>query len=128
MDQIEIEIVKRSEGNPFLFVNQYKFYYCYSYKTNTNIHWQCKNFKKLKCKGTAITNSIESNAILISGIPKHKRTCIPNLQSNVPMPTAPTSMPYYSDPIAATTTTSVSTAATPSVSSFIDSEDPNMLK
>uniref|UniRef100_A0A914NZJ1 C2H2-type domain-containing protein n=1 Tax=Panagrolaimus davidi TaxID=227884 RepID=A0A914NZJ1_9BILA len=48
--------------------------------------------------------------------------CIPNLQLNNPMTTTPTSMSYYSDPIVAThgtppLTTSVSVAATPSVSS-----------
>uniref|UniRef100_A0A914Q323 RRM domain-containing protein n=1 Tax=Panagrolaimus davidi TaxID=227884 RepID=A0A914Q323_9BILA len=60
-------------------------------------------------------------------------TCIPNLQLNIPRPKIPTTMPYYSDPTAAAygappLTTSVSTAATPSVSSLINSEDPNMLK
>uniref|UniRef100_A0A914P0E9 Uncharacterized protein n=1 Tax=Panagrolaimus davidi TaxID=227884 RepID=A0A914P0E9_9BILA len=55
-------------------------------------------------------------------------TCIPNLQSTIPIPTTPTSMPYYSDPTAAAAygapplTTSVSVAATPSVSSVINSE------
>uniref|UniRef100_A0A914PVE6 Uncharacterized protein n=1 Tax=Panagrolaimus davidi TaxID=227884 RepID=A0A914PVE6_9BILA len=55
--------------------------------------------------------------------------CIPNLQLDNPMPTTPTSMPYYSDPITAATygtpplTTSASTAATPSVSSLINSEE-----
>uniref|UniRef100_A0A914PYJ0 Uncharacterized protein n=1 Tax=Panagrolaimus davidi TaxID=227884 RepID=A0A914PYJ0_9BILA len=60
-------------------------------------------------------------------------TCIPNLQLNIPMPTIPTTMPYYSDPTTAAydtspLTTFVSTAATPSVSSFIDSKDPSMVK
>uniref|UniRef100_A0A914R0V6 Endonuclease/exonuclease/phosphatase domain-containing protein n=1 Tax=Panagrolaimus davidi TaxID=227884 RepID=A0A914R0V6_9BILA len=60
-------------------------------------------------------------------------TCIPNSQLNNPMPTTPTSMPYYSDPTAATygtppLTTSVSTAAMPSVSSLINSENLNMIK
>uniref|UniRef100_A0A914Q4A1 FLYWCH-type domain-containing protein n=1 Tax=Panagrolaimus davidi TaxID=227884 RepID=A0A914Q4A1_9BILA len=125
-----IEIIKvKGNKHPFLFVNQYQFYY--NYNTNTNIHWQCKNYKKWKCKSRAITNSIETNAILIDGNFGH--TCIPNLQSNIPMPTTPTSMPYYSDPTAAThgtppLTTSVSVAATPSISSLINSEDPNMLK
>uniref|UniRef100_A0A914PP50 FLYWCH-type domain-containing protein n=1 Tax=Panagrolaimus davidi TaxID=227884 RepID=A0A914PP50_9BILA len=94
-------------------------------------YWQCKNYKKCKCNGRAITNSIQPNAILIGGNFDH--TCIPNLQSNIPMPTTPTSMPYYSDPITAAygtppLTTSVSVAATPSISSLINSEDPNMLK
>uniref|UniRef100_A0A914Q9X7 Uncharacterized protein n=1 Tax=Panagrolaimus davidi TaxID=227884 RepID=A0A914Q9X7_9BILA len=60
-------------------------------------------------------------------------TCIPNSQLNNPMPTTPTSMPYYSDPIVAAThgtpplTTSVSTAAAgpPSVSSRSFGESHN---
>uniref|UniRef100_A0AC35GQ46 Uncharacterized protein n=1 Tax=Panagrolaimus sp. PS1159 TaxID=55785 RepID=A0AC35GQ46_9BILA len=82
-------------------------------------------------KARAITNSIQTNAILIGGNSKH--TCIPNLQSNIPMPTTPTSIPYYSDPTAAAydappLTNSVSTAATPSVSSHAYSNDPSMIK
>uniref|UniRef100_A0AC35EZ40 Uncharacterized protein n=1 Tax=Panagrolaimus sp. PS1159 TaxID=55785 RepID=A0AC35EZ40_9BILA len=78
----------------------------------------------------AYTNSIGTNAILIDIDKNSNRTCIPYLQSTIPMPTTPTSMPYYSDPIAAAAystpplTTSVSVAATPSMSSLIDSEDP----
>uniref|UniRef100_A0A914Q3D8 RRM domain-containing protein n=1 Tax=Panagrolaimus davidi TaxID=227884 RepID=A0A914Q3D8_9BILA len=59
-------------------------------------------------------------------------TCIPQL--NIPVPTTPTTMPYFSDPPAAAAygapplTTSVSTAATPSVSSLINSKDPSMFK
>uniref|UniRef100_A0A914Q9C6 Uncharacterized protein n=1 Tax=Panagrolaimus davidi TaxID=227884 RepID=A0A914Q9C6_9BILA len=60
--------------------------------------------------------------------------CISNLQLDIPVPTTPTSMPYYSVSTAAAystppLTTSVSTAATPSISPLINSEeDPNMLK
>uniref|UniRef100_A0A914PLV6 Uncharacterized protein n=1 Tax=Panagrolaimus davidi TaxID=227884 RepID=A0A914PLV6_9BILA len=50
-----------------------------------------------KPKGRAVTNSIQPNAILIKN---DDHTCIPNLQSTIPMPTTPTSMPYYSNPIA----------------------------
>uniref|UniRef100_A0A914QYX1 FLYWCH-type domain-containing protein n=1 Tax=Panagrolaimus davidi TaxID=227884 RepID=A0A914QYX1_9BILA len=128
MHRIEIKKVKGNK-NPRLFVNQYEFYF--NNKTNTNIHWQCKNYKKCKCNGRAITNSILPNAILIKN---DGHTCIPNLQSTIPLPTTPTSVPYYSDPTAAVydaspLTTSVSVAATPSISPLINSEeDPNMLK
>uniref|UniRef100_A0AC35FCD4 FLYWCH-type domain-containing protein n=1 Tax=Panagrolaimus sp. PS1159 TaxID=55785 RepID=A0AC35FCD4_9BILA len=135
MHPIEIKIEKvKSKGNKpttnlRLFVNQYEFYF--NKETNTKIYWQCVNHKDYKCKGTAHTNSIKTNAILTGGNFDH--TCIPNLQSTIPMPTTPTSMPYYSDPTAAVygtppLTTSVSTTATPSVSSLNDSEDPSMIK
>uniref|UniRef100_A0A914QDL9 RRM domain-containing protein n=1 Tax=Panagrolaimus davidi TaxID=227884 RepID=A0A914QDL9_9BILA len=60
-------------------------------------------------------------------------TCIPNLQLDIPVPTTPTLMPYYSDPITAAygtppLTTSVSVSATPSISSLINSKDHCMLK
>uniref|UniRef100_A0A914P5L8 RRM domain-containing protein n=1 Tax=Panagrolaimus davidi TaxID=227884 RepID=A0A914P5L8_9BILA len=60
-------------------------------------------------------------------------TCIPNLQLTIPVPTTPVSMPYYSVSTAAThgtppLTTSVSDAATPYVSSLINSGDPSMIK
>uniref|UniRef100_A0AC35ESS3 RRM domain-containing protein n=1 Tax=Panagrolaimus sp. PS1159 TaxID=55785 RepID=A0AC35ESS3_9BILA len=61
--------------------------------------------------------------------------CIPNLQLNIPRPTTPTSMPYYSDSTATaydapplTTSVPVAAAETPSISSLINSEDPCMLK
>uniref|UniRef100_A0A914PH92 FLYWCH-type domain-containing protein n=1 Tax=Panagrolaimus davidi TaxID=227884 RepID=A0A914PH92_9BILA len=127
MHRIEIKKVKGNK-NPFLFVNQYQFYYCNSDKNKTKYFWKCK---KYNCKGIAHTNSIETNAILIKN---DGHNCIPNLQSNIPMPTTPSSMPYYSDSTAAAAygtpplTNSVSVAATPSVSSLIESENPNMLK
>uniref|UniRef100_A0A914Q9E9 RRM domain-containing protein n=1 Tax=Panagrolaimus davidi TaxID=227884 RepID=A0A914Q9E9_9BILA len=123
MHPVQIKIVKRSKGNPYLFVNQYRYYY--NKKRKTKHHWQCMNNWNFKCKGTAITNSIQTNAVLIGGNSDH--TCIPHLQSTIPMSTTPTSMPYYSDPTAAASdalTTSVSAAATPSVSSLNDSGDP----
>uniref|UniRef100_A0A914PF04 RRM domain-containing protein n=1 Tax=Panagrolaimus davidi TaxID=227884 RepID=A0A914PF04_9BILA len=64
-------------------------------------------------------------------------TCIPNLQLNIPLPTTPTTMPYYSNPAAATYGAPPGTpyvvcwgetAGTPSVSSLINSEDPSMMK